>query len=29
LAHCCVVLRIVGRSLPRGNSLSPRSLSLH
>ena len=29
LAHCYVVLRIVGRSLPQGNSLSPRSLSLH
>ena len=29
LAHCCVMLRIVGRSLPQGNSLSPHSHSLH
>ncbi len=27
--HCCVRLRIIGRSLPEGNSLSPHLSSLH
>ena len=29
LTDCCVMLRIVGRSLPKGNSLPPHLPSLH